>query len=403
MVALTACVLEVVFCVVLSRVVAAALSGLLRSRRGRDLGVALSAVVALSFQLLNPVLQHLTPGMTDGSGSSAVHAFAAPMQLTPPGLLASAPLLVQQGHTALAIGRLTLVALVIGAGLLLWERLVARSLVRVDATGHGRRRETPLAPRLVAGLLPVGRAGAVAAKDLRYLTRDPRRAIGQLVGALFPALAIVLGPAYGAGTTPPRWPVFAVCLVAVLSAMQGANRFGVDGTAVWMLLSTWTSPKDARRDLLGGDVAALLVTVPLVLLVGAGTAALVDGWPYLPTALGLAGALMLVTSAGSGLIAVRAPFAVPDNPRNAFSSGAAGQGCAAGLVTMLLLVAAPLLCAPLLLLLPKALDDPTWAVALLLAGPAYGAAVAVVVRRLAADQWSRRAPEVLQTLVSGRG
>jgi ABC-2 type transport system permease protein len=401
LVALIACILEVAFCVMLSRVVAAALSGLLRSRRGRDLGIALTLLVALSFQLINPVMQHFLPDTAEG-GSSALHALADPMRLTPPGLLATTPLLVQQGHPGPALGRLLLVALIIAAGLMLWERLVARSLVRVDTAGHSRRRQTPLAPRAVAWLLPKGRAGAVAAKDLRYLTRDPRRALSQLLGVLMPALVIVLGPASRAGTSPARWAVFVVCLIAAFAALQGANRFGVDGTAVWMLMATWTTRLDARRDLLGGDLAMLIVTLPLTVVVGVGTAALVDGWTWLPAALGLAVALMLVTAAGSGLIAVLAPFAVPDNPRNAFSTGGAGQGCAAGLITMGLMVAGPVACAPLLLLLPGALEHTSRAVALLIIGPAYGAAVALVVRRQAAEQWSKRAPDVLQTLVSGR-
>lgn len=398
-VASTAAVLQVAFCVVLSRLVAASLSGLLRSRRGRDIGIVLTTVVALSFQLINPLMQRfIQPG---GSGEAAISSLADPFRWTPPGLLASTPMLVQRGETISALLRLLLVAGLVVAGAVLWERLVGRSLVRVDTAGRGRRRATTLHPRGLGSLLPRGRTGAVAAKDLRYLTRDPRRGISQLVGVLFPALAIGLGPAYSRGGLD-TWAVFVVCLIAAFAGLQGANRFGLDGTSTWMLITSQTSERDARRDLLGGDIATLVVAAPLVALVGVGLAALTGGWSYLPSAFGLAAALLLVMTAGSGIAAVQAPYAVPDNPRNAFSSGGTGQGCAAAFVTLGLLVAGLVACSPLAILLVPALDSEAWAWLLLVAGPAYGLLVGAGLRRAAAALWLRRGPEVLQVLSATR-
>ncbi|MCA1712941.1 MAG: hypothetical protein LC789_15405 [Actinobacteria bacterium] len=399
-VAVAAALLEVAFCVVLSRVVVAALSGLLRSRRGRDIGIALTTLVALSFQLINPLLQRvIQPG---GSGRDAAAAFAGPIRWTPPGLLASAPLLTQRGQAGTALLRLALVGGLVVAGAALWERLVARSLVRVDASGRSRERSTALLPRGIGRLLPTGRAGAVAAKDLRYLTRDPRRGISQLIGVLFPAFAVVLGPAYGSGSRPGPWAVFVVCLIAAFGGLQGANRFGLDGTSTWMLMASHTSRRSAREDLLGGDVATVAVMLPLLALAGLLTAALTDGWSYLPAAMGLAIALLLVTTAGSGIAAVQAPYAVPDNPRNAFSSGGTGQGCAAVLVTFGLLAVGLVVCAPLGSLLIPALHSSTWAWTLLAVGTLYGVVVGALLRRFAASLWLDRAPEVLQILSSTR-
>jgi ABC-2 type transport system permease protein len=399
-VAVLAVALEVAFCVVLSRVVAAGLSGLLRSRRGRDIGVALTTMVALSFQLLNPVLHHFTGQQRGGDAIAA--GLARPLRWTPPGLLASTPRLVQEGRPAQAVLRLLLVAGLVAAGIALWERLVARSLVRVDASGLRRSRSTALMPRFLGPFLPAGRTGAVAAKDLRYLFRDPRRGVTQLIGVLLPSFALFLGPAYSSGSRPGRWSVFVVCLVAAFAGLQGGNRFGQDGNAMWMLLSSQTSPRDARRDLLGGDIASLLVITPLILVAGVGTAALTDGWRYLPAAFGAAGALLLVMTAGSGLVAVKAPYAVPDNPRNAFSSGGTGQGCAAGLASLVLLAAGLAACLPLLAVLLPGLHSMRWAWVLLVLGPVYGAIIGARVRRYAAQQWLRHGPDVLQTLSSSR-
>lgn len=398
--AVAAAVLEVAFCVVLSRVVAAALSGLLRSRRGRDLGIAVTMLVALSFQLLNLLLQYFArrPGGVNGTAAGV----AGPLRWTPPGMLASAPLLVQQGRPLAALGLLAVVTALVVAGVALWERLAARSMVTVDASGSRRRRATRLTPAGVGWLLPSGRAGAVAAKDLRYLGRDSRRGISQLVGVLLPALALVFGPALALGTRPGEWAVFVVCFIAAFAALPGGNRFGVDGSSIWMLLGSQTDPRDSWRDLRGGDLATLVVNVPLIVVVGLSAAALTGGWFYLPPALGLAAALLLVITAGSGAVAVRAPYAVPDNPRNAFSSGAAGQGCAAGLLSMVLLLAGFVSCLPLLALLLPALQDGRWGWALLGAGPAYGVLLGALARRVAAREWARRGPEVLQVLSTSR-
>jgi ABC-2 type transport system permease protein len=402
LVAVIAALVELAFCVTLSRVIAAALSGLLRSRRGRDIGIALTTLVALSFQLLNPLLQHLQRRSGASSGAQSLAALAGPLHWMPPGLLASTPLLVRQGHAADALLRLLGVAALVACGVVLWERLVARSMIRVDAAGRRRRRTTNLSPRLIGRLLPSGRTGAVAAKDLRYLVRDPRRLTSQLIGVLIPSFAIVLGPAYSYGSRPGTWAVFVVVVVAGFGGLQGSNRFGLEGTSTWMLIASQTSHRDAARDLAGGDFATVLVIAPLTVAAGLLTAWLTGGWSYLPPALGAAAALLLVATASSSIVAVQAPYAVPDDPRNAFSGGAAGRGCASGLLTLALLLGAVALCVPLLALLLPALHHAGYGWALLAVGPIYGGALGLALRRFAAQQWMHRGPEVLQTLVSTR-
>ena len=281
--------------------------------------------------------------------------------------------------------------------LVAWERSVHRSLERPDSSGSRRRHSTALAPRLVP--LPRGRVGAVAAKDLRYLVRDPRRLVAALTTVLVPVLAVGLGPALSGHR--PRALVFAVCAAALLTSLGAANRFGTDGSATWLLLATGTSPADARRDLLGGDVATTVVVVPVLALLTVALAALTGGWAYAPAAGGLALALFGVGSALSGLLSVQAPYAVPEST-NAFGGGSAGQGCAAGALTLVGLLATAALCLPLLALLLPALHSPTLAVALLVVGPAYGAGVGAVVRAQAARRWGARAPEVLQVMVASR-
>ncbi len=392
LVALLAVLLLLLLCVSASRAAATALSGLLRSRRGRDLGVALAAVLGLGFQLVNPLLRST---QTQGV-AAAFRGPASVLRWTPPGLLATAPGRSLPG----AVACLLAVAAFTGLLLLSWERSVRRTLERPDTTGSRRRRDTGLAP---AGLpLPPGRVGAIAAKDLRYVVREPRRLISTVTSTLLPVLAIGLGPVVSGNR--PRGLVFAVCGIGLLGGLAGANRFGLDGTATWLLLSSATDPRDARRDLLGGDLAVGLVTAPLIVLAALVLTAVTGGWELLPPAVGSALALLAVVLGLSGQVAVRAPYAVPPT-QNAFGGGSPGQGCAAGALTLAGLAGGVALCLPLLVLLVPALvtGRPVWGLALLVVGPAYGLAVGAVLRRHAALAWARRGPEVLQVLSASRG
>jgi ABC-2 type transport system permease protein len=84
-----------------------------------------------------------------------------------------------------AVASLLVVAAGVAALLLVWARSVRRSLERAEISGSRRRRSTVLAPRGVP--LPAGRVGAIMAKDLRYLMREPRRLVASLTSVLFPA------------------------------------------------------------------------------------------------------------------------------------------------------------------------------------------------------------------------
>jgi hypothetical protein len=137
-------------------------------------------------------------------------------------------------------------------------------------------------------------------------------------------------------------------------------------------------------------------------LLGLGVALLGDGLRLLPAAVGLALALLLVGTGASAWASVHAPYAMPEDPRNAFSGGGAGVGCSAALVGFGGMLGVVVACLPLGALLVPALDSTRWAVALLVLGPAYGLAVGAALREVAARDWVRRGPEVLQVLARTR-
>ena len=390
-VAVVAVVLQLMLCVSLSRACAAALSGVLRSRRGRDAGVALTALLAVGSQVPNLLLQRSGP-----PDAQVVAAVAGPLRWTPPGLLAAAP----TRPLPLAVASLVAVAVLVGAVTWWWARCLRRALERPDTGGGRHRRGSYPAPPAARRLLPTGRVGAVAAKDLRYLVRDPRRLVSLVSGVLVPVAAVVVGPIVVADGRPPDTTIFAAGLIALFVGYTAANRFGLDGSAVWQLLSSESDRRDARRDLLGGDVAVSLLGLAVTAVVVALLAALV-GPRHLPAAVGLALALLAVSVALSGLVAVSAPYAVPETT-NAFGAGGGGQGCSTGLVTLGGLLGSAALCLPLLALVVPALSRPLVGFALLAVGPVYGLAVGAWLRTLATRTWVRRGPEILHIVAGSR-
>jgi ABC-2 type transport system permease protein len=388
--------LELALCIVLSRTAATSLSRVLRSRRGRDLGVALTAVVAVSGQFVNPVLQRL--GQANGAEEGLRHV-ADVLAVLPPGLLASAPRAARDGHLALAGLHLLVGLATVGLLLLLWAEALRRSEDHVDATSSPARKTTSLTPRLLIGLLPAGRVGAVASKDLRYLVREPRRLIQLVTGTVFPAFFVVITPALSSGGGLDPAMVFAVCGIALFAGLAGSNRFGHDGTSTWLLVASGADRTTARRDLLGGDLALALVVAPLMLVAGIAIAAVCDGWKYLAAAEGMGLAVLGLTLGAAGLVAVLAPFPLPEGSRNAFSNGGGGQGLFAALLVFGLMFGVAIACLPLLVLLIPALDG-HHGLLLLLVGPLYGLLVGGLLRELAARQWAVKGPDVLLRLCS---
>ena len=389
-VAAVAVALELALCVVLSRTVVSALSRLLRSRRGRDLGVALTALTAISVQFLNPVLQKVS---RSAHASEELRSVARVLGWFPPGLAATMPREARQGHWFAVLWHLGLVLLVLAVLLRLWEGSLRRAEEVPDATtSQPDRGDSALVPAFLTRVVPRGRIGAIAGKDLRYLSREPRRLVQLVTSAIFPALFVVISPAlYGSRLT--HGMVFAICGIALFFGLQGANRFGQESTASWHLIASGIDLPSARRDLLGGDVAATLVGVPLVLLAGLVLGAVTGGWELLVPALASALCVLGLSFGGGALLSVLAPFPVPDGPRNAFSNGGGGQGVAAGLLGLLVMAGVVVSALPMLPLLLSAVHGhPVW---LVLVAPVYGLAVGSGVREVAARQWSVRGPEIL--------
>jgi ABC-2 type transport system permease protein len=380
-------------CVVASRTLVSLLVPILRSRRGRD------------FTILAVTLLGLTPPLLEvfaARGGHDLHQVfiqtAHRVRLTPFAWGGSAAADAAHGHYLAAVGFLAAVgALTVGL-LWVWSRALEHALTSSDAPAASPRptragTNAGLIPRALP-FLPRNRVGAVAAKDLRYFARDPRRR-APLIGALI-VPAVALFASLSSGPTRPESTTL-LGLVAVLPAAGlTLNQFGLDGAALW---SSVAAGNDPRSDLIGKNLASILVMVPLATVSAFVCAAFTHGWAYLPITLGLAPAIFGVLLGVGDVMSVRVPYAMPDR-RNPLAFNP-GQGCATLLAGFGALAIQGVLLAPvgaltfaLIVTTPLAVAT---AVTVVLAN-AYGALIWVTGRNLAWRGVWWRLPELLEAV-----
>ena len=377
-----AAALEVALCVTASRAVVTALARLLRTRRGRDLRVIAAALVALLPQLSRFLLEP-----QPGSGTSTVnidyHPAARLARWSPPGLAGQAMADASHDHVLPALAELAGAAVFVALLLWWWSRSLERVMTSAEVTattataatrrrpsaGRGRRPTepagAPLVPRALRWL-PANRMGAVAAKEIRYAGRDPRRRIQILMGLLIPLIAMLPSLARGA-IHHPVIVLVAVFVSFMFAGTTSLNAFGMDGPPYW---ANVVAGNDPRADLLGKNLATAALGLPITALVAVGLAVPSNGWGYVPLVVAL-GAGVIGVGLGVGNVAsVRAPQPVAATPSNPWAN-TSGQGCATGMLSMLAFLGEIVLMIPVAVLI--AIGLAAWTPAL-----AIGAVLAVV-------------------------
>ena len=296
-----------------ARLATTLLSAVLRSRRGRD-------VSALLFALLVVMISATTQGFLAAlrtAGSTTLRPIVRPLSWLPPGWAARAMADASAHRWAASAALLVLLACVLVAMLWAW----AAALDRLGTTAEPQPRVRASQLDLFAsplGWLPRTRAGAVAAKELRYLWREPRRRVNALLPVMIPLLALVAERLRG-GRLDHRSVLFAAS-VAVLGSGTFFNQYGTDGQALWTNVA---AGDDAHADLLGKGTAAAVFILGAATVMATVLAAISGGWAYLPVALGLAAGAVGAGLAVAAVLSVRAPFPMPD-ARNLFAAGGSG-------------------------------------------------------------------------------
>lgn len=387
LVGVVAAALELALCVTFSRALTCALSGLLRSRRGRDLAVFAGLAIVVGIQGLNLAAQYLA-GWDVGN---ALTNAARVLRWTPSGLAAHAIGDARGGDYLTAVGELAATAGTVALLLWWWTAALTRALVVHDASTQGAVRPHGRLGPTVGALLPTGRVGAVAAKELRYVWREPRRKVG-LASSLWPGVIIGFSFATNGGGLRAG-ALIAVSFIALLLGLQAANQFGLDGAATWMNVMATSEPRDMRADLAGRNLAHAMIGVPLLLIVSGCFGAFARDLGQAVTAFAVGCGVLGVSLGLSSVTSVLLPYPVPERRTNVFSGGNAGRGCLTAATAWGTMLASAVLALPVIL--PAAFFGAPATVPLLVLAPAYGAGIAWAGRRIATAVAFPHLPELL--------
>ncbi|MEU0190006.1 transporter [Streptomyces afghaniensis] len=391
-VGVVAVVLALLVCVALARAVAAANVRLLTSRKGRDLAVLSGLVIAIGAQVVNFGAQRL-----GASGLGELDPAADVLQWVPPASAIGAVHAVGEGSYGLALAQLALTAGALAALLAVWSRHLTRLMTSPDGSTLPAA-ESAARERASTGLgrlLPAGRTGTVMERSLRYVWRDPKTKAAWVTSLAIGLIVPVFNAWQGTGS------VYFACFAAGMLGIQMYNQFGQDTSAFWMVAMTISSTRDAYVELRARALALLLITLPYATLVTVVTTAMLGDWRRLPEALGLSFALLGAMLATGAWTSARFPYSIP---QEGYKNVAPGQAGLAWISIFGGMIAAALLCAPVIALtiwLNVSAEGDDWTWLLLPVGAGYAAALTAAGLRLAAPQTARRLPEILTAVSKG--
>ncbi|MEG8279336.1 transporter [Streptomyces sp. AHA2] len=397
-----AVVLALLVCVALARAVAAANVRLLTSRKGRDLAVLSGLVVAVGAQVVNFGAQRI-----GASGLGELAPAADVLRWVPPASAIGAVHAVSEGAYGRAGAQLALTAGALAALLAVWSRHLTRLMTSPDgstlpAADSAARERTSTG---LARLLPspgaespggaAARTGTVMERSLRYVWRDPKTKAAWVTSLAIGLIVPVFNAWQGTGS------VYFACFAAGMLGIQMYNQFGQDTSAFWIVVMTISSTRDAYVELRARAYALLLITLPYATLVTVLTTAVLGDWRRLPEALGLSFALLGAMLATGAWTSARFPYSIP---QEGYKNVAPGQTGLAWISIFGGMIAAALLCAPVIALtiwLNISAGGEAYGWLLLPAGTAYGAALTAAGLRLAAPPTARRLPEILTAVSKG--
>lgn len=285
--------------VAIGRWVTTALSDIIQSRRSRE---TVAIVLALAIGAPALVIQ------LAGSGAIAVgdiDDLVTALRWTPPGALGAAASEFGSGNWADGTGALAVG--VVGLGLVAWLSGVALSRLQTRPpssggsnrnVGGGRR-----LPVIVAG--PIG---AVAAKEMRYATRDARLR-SQFLGAMI-GIGVV-GIAFGGVLADSPYAPFLGVFVSLLILLPvSGNLFGVDAGGFWTYL---VAAPELPVVIRGKNLGWILVVGPIG-LVACVVGGLIGGdVRYLPAAILMTATAITIWLAVGNVVSVLGAFPLPES------------------------------------------------------------------------------------------
>lgn len=379
-------------CVIFSRALAATMSGLLGSRRGRDLGMLVSFALFALYYLLSTMLNNSS---AESFASSAAGSVGRVLAYTPPGALALIPADVADGAWLSAGGRAAIVLAAFALGWRWWGWALQRSLTTIGSqTENSASSRGLLDPRVTATSLS-STARLVAGRDMTMMWRDPMRRMPllmvALVGIVWP-LVVARGSLSG----------YACLFAGLLAGTQAGTVYAIEGSGLWLHMVAFGDRMRARGELWGHAAATLVVGGSLLAVSILVVTIVRDGWVHLPGVVGVALAGLFSATGAALFLSAYVPYALPQSRTSMFASRVPGQGGRAaggglGLMACGLIAAIP---AGVLAILGESVN-PAFRWVALVVGPALAWIAMWQVINVAADRYLDRAPEILDLVAVG--
>ena len=381
--ALVGAVLALAICVVGARATTALLAPLVTRRRFREV---IAAVVVIPLFLLGPIIRLLTNGIA--AGQDVWPGVARAAGWTPLG----APWAIAADAADGAWGPASLKVLIalgtLAALVAAWSWGLDASLDRGTQRGPTRTRTHGLG---FFGRLPATPTGAIAARCLTYWTRDSRYAVGIAIVPLMPVL-LWFAAHNGAGMLA-LGPVVAYMMGWTISADVAYDR-----TSFWMHVA---APIRGRVDRTGRVWAAGLLGLPVVVVMTVLSLALTGRWDAAAPTFGLALGELASALGVASVVSARVVYQVPQSGESPFTTKQGGSTASlvsqtlGGLVLMVLVLPEAALGIAAIVTGSALLG-----VLALVVGVGLGGTLLVVGVRRGGDLYDRRAPELLQTMMS---
>jgi ABC-2 type transport system permease protein len=374
-------------CVLLSRIVTAAASAILASRRGRDVAGVAGLLLLVS---VGPVVGALSDG---GFTRGTVDRVGEVLAWSPLGWAWAPGGDIALGEWGQGLTRLALAALLCLGLLFAWERLLVSVLRNPRSVSHdGGKVSAGLG---LFGRLPGTPIGAIAARAGTYWIRDPRFNVPAVMTILLPAGLLIPGIGSGSDLALVAMPLASAYLIG----WGQHNDVGYDSTAFWMHVASGVDGVSDRLGRLFPSALMALVCVPGYAVLGP----LVGGpWRLLPATFGVGCALVLNGFAVACVTSAVKQYAVPAPGENPFTSRPGSAGVTLG-VQAVCGAAVLTLSIPALVLAGMAYYGWDWATwAAFVVGPVLGIVALVVGTRMGADLFGRRQAILLQDLVAMR-
>ncbi len=416
----------------LSQLALAALMGLLRSRRYRDLTIIVFAVIGASCWLLQFGVSALFSAF-DPNSLLNIHLDTY-LQWTPPGMAARAISLANEGAFLPALAWLVVLAALTPVLLILWAVVLDRGVTTAESSGgtggravRRRNRVESVGHAGTAGAMAANGAHSVAApaslaptrrwrilsrpalaitqKDLRYFWRDPQIKASLLSSLVLVGLVIFENFAnrgnattttyspYGGGFFGLSGVLLAPLPSLVIVLSLAINAFGLERQGLQTLFLFPIRPLDIFW---GKNLAVGMVAFGAQVALTVVVAALTGQWYYAPVALVAGLAAVLVMLGCGNVTSVFAPFRVRQM-RMGENNLSSENGCLRSVISMVALWSTVVILIPVAaaVVIPLVLGYGALLVITLPLALAYGIGVHQLATRLVAPRLLNRAPELL--------